>query len=249
VIPPAAAAMKRILCASALLGMFLPGSGLAVEVEGTALPFQRVVVSSPIEEVVDLMNVREGESVKAGHLLARLSNRRERLQVERLDALLQKARFDFESVQRLFERQIESREALLEKEAELKRLEAERGIALFEAEQREIKSPIDGVVVRCFKESGESVGRVEPIVEVIDASRLLLLFHLDSRFQGRVAPGEAIPVAFPEAVGGAAEATVHFIDPEVDAKSGLFRVRLLLPNPEGRLKPGLRVTARFPDGA
>jgi len=229
-----------VLCAGAST---LPATG----VEGTAMPFQRVVVSSPIEELVDVMNVTEGQEVAAGHLLARLSNQRERLQVERLDAMLQKARFDFDAVKRLFERNIESREAMMEKEADLKRLEAERAIALFEAEQREIRSPIDGVVVRCFKEPGESVGRVEPIVEVMDTRRLLLLFHLDSRLHDLLSIGDTIPVSFPEMRGDStAEATVHFIDPEVDAKSGLFRVRLLLPNPEGKLKPGLRVLAIFP---
>jgi hypothetical protein len=33
----------------------------------------------------------------------------------------------------------------------------------------------------------------------------------------------------------------------VDAKSGLFRLRLVLENPDLALKPGLRVLARLPD--
>ena len=41
------------------------------------------------------------------------------------------------------------------------------------------------------------------------------------------------------------EAAVSFIDPRIDAASGLFRVKLLLDNPNHDIKAGMRGEADF----
>jgi membrane fusion protein, multidrug efflux system len=33
---------------------------------------------------------------------------------------------------------------------------------------------------------------------------------------------------------------IHFIDPQVDARSGLFRVRVLVDNQDGAARPGMK---------
>ncbi len=220
----------------------------AVEVEGSAQPFQRVTVSSPIEEIVIKVEVAEGDMVEQGQLLALLANDREKLQVERLAAMVEKAEYDYRASEKLHEQKIETAEKLFERKVELARLQAEKKMAEYEASQREVRSPIKGVVTQRHKDPGESVARVEPIVEIVDNSRLLLQFYLDTAFLARVKKGDRIEVVFPELKGEKAhDARVDFLDPEVDAKSGLFRLRLLLENPDLTLKPGLRVIARLPD--
>ena len=220
----------------------------AAEVEGSAHPYQRVTVSSPIEEIVTRVEVAEGDQVEKGQLLALLANERERLQVERLAAMVEKARYDYETSEKLHTQKIETEEKLFERKAELARLRAELKIAEYEAAQREIRSPIDGVVTQRHKDPGESVARVEPIVEIVDSSKLLLRFYLDTGFLTLLKRGSEVEVVFPEIAGGKVySAKVDFLDPEVDAKSGLFRLRLILENPDLTLKPGLRVLARLPD--
>ena len=41
-------------------------------------------------------------------------------------------------------------------------------------------------------------------------------------------------------------AVVSFVDPRIDAASGLFRVKLLLDNPDHEIKAGMRGFAEFP---
>ena len=64
----------------------------------------------------------------------------------------------------------------MEKELELKRLQVEREIAQFSVDQRSIKAPIAGTVVYRLKDPGEAIGRVEPLFEIIDASKMKLVF-------------------------------------------------------------------------
>ena len=61
--------------------------------------------------------------------------------------------------------------------------------------------------------------------------------------------GTPATVRFPNLPGEALEATVDFVYPTLDGMSRTGRVRLALPNPDGRLKPEmyaeLRLVARF----
>jgi RND family efflux transporter MFP subunit len=247
---PARFPRSRVAVLAALLLAAGPASPrlVAVEVEGSAHPFQRVTVSSPIEEIVTSVEVAEGDRVEKGKLLALLANERERLQVERLAAMVEKARYDYEASEKLHAQKIETAEKLFERKVELARLLAEKKIAEYEAAQREIRSPIDGVITQRHKDPGESVARVEPIVEIVDSSKLLLQFYLDTGFLTLLRQDAVVEVLFPEVAGDKVySAKVDFLDPEVDAKSGLFRLRLVLANPDFALKPGLRVIARLPD--
>jgi RND family efflux transporter MFP subunit len=161
--------------------------------------------------------------------------------------MISKAQFDFSAAQRLFEQKVASRDDAFAKEVELKRLQSELGIAKEELAEREVLAPLTGVVVRKFKEAGESISENDPILEVMQTDQLLLLFYLEAPQLSSIQMGQEFAVRFPEMPGmKEATAKLNFIDPEVDSRSGLFRVRLLLDNKAGLIRPGLRVQAAFP---
>lgn len=216
-------------------------------VEGSSQPFDRITISAPFEDIVDVVNVSEGDRVAKGEVLGELRLTRARLEVARLDGMVRKAEFDYEATQELFRQRIESQELLNERKAELERLRIEREIAQNELEQRIIRAPIDGVVVFRLKDPGETIGRVEPLFELIDASRLKLTFFLPSSYLRVLEPGMTAPVQFPEVTGERTyEAELVFIDPQVDARSGLFRARFVFANTEAKIPPGVRVRCRLP---
>ena len=72
-------------------------------------------------------------------------------------------------------------------------------------------------------------------------------FYLDPALIEKLSVGDKIPVHFPASRGGAKqyEAAVAFIDARIDAASGLFRVKLLLDNPNHDIKAGMRAEGDF----
>jgi membrane fusion protein, multidrug efflux system len=232
------------------LNVCMPGPAVADEsgmTEGVVKPFRSITVGASVREIVRQFHVEEGDRIKAGQPLVSLRSDKQKLAVERFEQMITKAQFDFDAAQRLFEQKVASRDDAFAKEVELKRLQAELGIARAELAEREILAPLTGVVVRKFKESGESISENDPILQVMETDRLLVLFHLDATLLPSISIGQSVPVRFPEmARGSGGTGKVVFIDPEVDSRSGLFRVRLLLENKEGLFRPGLRAQAGFP---
>lgn len=219
-------------------------------VEGTTHAMERITISSPVEEIVEEVLVKEGQIVEKGAVLAQLLSSRQALEAKKLDQLVAKAQFSYDATLSLFNKKIESKETLLEKKAELDSLKIEREIAQVQVDERQIVAPIGGTVVYRLKDPGESIGRVEPIFEMIDVSRLKLMFFLSSEYLTVLKDGMESEVVFPEAPDRKGlVATLTFVDPQVDARSGLFRVRFQIDNAEAKIKPGIRVRLKLPQAA
>jgi membrane fusion protein, multidrug efflux system len=216
--------------------------------EGVAKPFRVVTMSASLREVITSINVEEGDRIQAGQVLVSLEAEKEKLAAERTVQLIAKAQFDYNAAKRLFEQNISSRDDMLSKEVDLKRLETELKIANAEVAEREMVAPLTGVVVHRYHEPGEAVNEAEPILQVMDADKLLLLFYLEAPMLSLLKMGDEIDVVFPEMTPEVErKAKIHFIDPEVDARSGMFRVRLLMDNTDQAVRPGMKVRGAFPE--
>lgn len=217
-----------------------------VEKEGVVQPFRTVTVSASIREIIREIHVKEGDRIEEGQVLVNLQSEKQQFAVERLEQMIRKAEFDYNAAKRLFEQKVASRDDAFAKEVDLKQLQAELQIAKADLAEREILAPLKGVVVRKFKESAESIAENDPILQVIQTDQLLLLFHLEATMLPSIRAGAEMAVRFPEMPSMPdSTAKVDFIDPEVDSRSGLFRVRLLFDNGAGLVRPGLRVEGDF----
>ncbi len=222
-------------------------SAAAVEYPGLVLPLKEVVVSAPVQARIERLAVKEGDRVKAGDTLAQLYSRIEELDTQRTKAALEKREFDYKGSKNLSADSIISQdEALKAKiELDLARLQHEQAAEVLA--QRTIKAPLDGIVVEKHQEAGETVAASQPLFRLVDISRLYVQFYVRAEDAGAIRLGETMEVRCP-----VADATrvfpgkVDFVDPRVDAASGLMRVKVLLDNADAALKPGLRATVAIP---
>ncbi len=112
--------------------------------------------------------------------------------------------------------------------------------------QHTVTSPIDGIVVERFRSQGEFASD-GPIVQLAQLDPLNVEVLLPASRFGLIKPGMQATV-MPEApLEGSYTAEVKIVDRVVDASSGMFGVRLELPNPDNKLPGGLRCTVSFAD--
>ncbi|MBI2513883.1 MAG: efflux RND transporter periplasmic adaptor subunit [Opitutae bacterium] len=239
------AALGRAIALVAFAATALAARAEALRFDGLVLPFKEVVVSSPVQSTIQSLNFKEGDTVKAGAVLARLYGRVEELDMLRAKAALEKREFDFKGSKNLYADKIISEdEALKNKiELELARLQAEQAAELFN--QRTILAPIDGLVVERMREIGESVTATQPMFRLVDIDRVYVQFYLHSEQLVRLHVDDTVKVRCTNGGADAGSADtfvgkIDFIDPRVDAASGLLRVKVLVANPKHVIKPGLR---------
>jgi RND family efflux transporter MFP subunit len=124
-------------------------------------------------------------------------------------------------------------------------LTAERSARALELKQ--IRSPIDGVVMERKLSAGEYIYEQTSIMTIAQIDPLNVEVVLPLERYGSVRVGETATVHPAPPVGGAYTASADVVDPVIDAASDTFGVRLILPNPGHTIPAGVRCTVEWND--
>jgi membrane fusion protein (multidrug efflux system) len=221
----------------------------AVEADAVLLPSRSVKLSLPMEATLRELRVKEGDFVKKGDLLAVLYSPAEALDRDRAVKELELAHFQLKVSDKLRADAIVSEEQAREKriDHDVAALNAQRAEALLA--DKTVVAPFDGCVLRVFKEQGETVARVEKIVELVDFATLYAESYLESQWLGTIRRGSTAQVQIPQLGEGTRDAIVENVDPVADPASGLFRVRLVIDNSDYSIPSGVPAKARFTPGS
>lgn len=231
----------------ALLVALVPAAFAASALDGIVLPFREVVVSSPVQSSIEHIAVREGDTVKEGQLLAQLYSKQEQLELSRAKAIVEKRVFDHRSAKRLFDDKIVPEDKELEARIELELAQAQLAAATENLRIRSITAPLAGTIVEKLREAGESVTATQPLFRIIDISKVYVQFFIRSEELPRFKIGQELHAHFDDLNAGKPfSGKIDFIDPRVDASSGLMRVRVLIENRDELIKAGMRTTVTAP---
>ena len=202
-----------------------------------------------MEATLRELRVKEGDFVKKGDVLAVLYSPAEALDRDRAVKELELAQFQLKVSDKLRADAIVSEEQAREKRIghDVAALNAQRAEAFLA--DKTVVAPFDGCVLRVFKEQGETVARVEKIVEMVDFATLYAESYLESQWLGAIRRGSVAQVQIPQLGEGTRDAIVENVDPVADPASGLFRVRLVIDNSDYSIPSGVPAKARFTPGS
>jgi membrane fusion protein (multidrug efflux system) len=229
-------------CFFGLLSSNLP----AEEVQGVVQAVKQVSVSSPVlQEVIREVFVKEGDTVKEGQPLVQLQNSKEELAVQEAERLVENMEFQFKGMQSLFNDKMGSKEAALKARTELELAKIRLAAAKVNLEEKTIRAPLAGIVTKKHKEAGEAVDRVEKLMDVVNIDQVYVQFYVNPRYLTQLKEGQEITVRFDAPINSKFPGKIDFVAPNIDASSGLLRVKVLIENPEHVIKAGLKGTATF----
>ncbi|MDZ4288422.1 MAG: efflux RND transporter periplasmic adaptor subunit [Prosthecobacter sp.] len=228
------------------LAAITAGIAWADPVPGIILPLHDVDVGTAVAGIVSEVLVKEGDIVAQDQPLVRLDDAMEKLDVDRAGKVLEKAKFDHEAAEKLLADKIGTREAALTKRIEFDLAGIQLAAAEVRLKQRSLRAPLPGIVVKVSKEPGEAVLLNETVVQVVHIQEVYAQFYLEPLQLTTLKTGMNLKFRVPSLPAPREFAgAVDFIDPRMDAESGLYRVKLRLKNPGLRLKAGMRVEADF----
>jgi RND family efflux transporter MFP subunit len=129
-------------------------------------------------------------------------------------------------------------------EAAKKREQVELDLAIESYERRHLRSPINGVVSKILLRLGESVGPNEPLVHVVDVSKVRFMGTLSAHAGARLKVGQNVTIRLGTDML-TREARVVFVSPVTDAASGLIEVIAEFDNDDGSVRPGISGRLQF----
>jgi RND family efflux transporter MFP subunit len=108
-----------------------------------------------------------------------------------------------------------------------------------------VPAPIDGVITSRSANLGQVVGMGQELFVVTDLSTVWVVGDLYEQDFQRVRVGSKAAITTPAYPGLTLRGRVTYIDPRVDPQTRTAKVRVEVPNREGRLKLGMYVTLSF----
>lgn len=263
-----------IRLAASLFLLSLSAAAAAEEYDCLIEARQALDIRSPVEGVIESVPVQRGTPVKRGQTLAYLSSGPERAAVDlarsraanegelkSAEARVELTRKKFDRADELLKKNFVSANARDEAEADyrlaleqLRVARENRKLAELDVKraqevlaQRQIRSPVNGIVVEVMLRPGEltSSNQKDPIIKLAQVDPLNVELVLPVSAFGKIRTGQRAWVTPEAPVGGSYVAHVEVVDQVFDAASGTFGVRLTLPNPERKIPAGLKCRARF----
>lgn len=224
-----------------------------VQLIGTAQPKVTSLVASDIEGLVEEFSVSEGDFVKKGAVLARLKDSLLQINLKGAkankadtEAQLRRARTDLKrSTELLASETIADKQytddlaEVQSLEARVRRLEAEIESNLDSIAKKTIRAPFSGFVIKEHTQVGEWVEKGGPIVDMADLSSIEVVIDVPERYIPKLVLGANIKVQVdalnPENFTGKIAAII----PVGDSASRAFPVKVLVDNPNNRVKGGM----------
>ncbi|MCC5452716.1 efflux RND transporter periplasmic adaptor subunit [Rheinheimera sp. UJ51] len=106
-----------------------------------------------------------------------------------------------------------------------------------------ISAPVSGIITEKWVNQGAYVSTGQPLFTVMALDQLWLELEVFEQQLALLQPGLALRVSLPAFAGETFSASIELIEPLLNTSSRTARVRALLPNPGGRLQPGMLAQA------
>ncbi len=106
-----------------------------------------------------------------------------------------------------------------------------------------LHSPVTGTVIEKHLDEGAYVATGTPVYTIADLSRLWVRLDAYEQDLAWLRFGQKVSLQTEALPGETFEGTISFIDPVVHERHRTTKVRVNVPNPDGRLKPGMFVRA------
>jgi RND family efflux transporter MFP subunit len=200
--------------------------------------------------------VKVGDTVKKGDVVARIDPRDFNIQVKNVQAQLQQAQATAKKaladVKRLdgvraknpgFVAQVDYDAAIQNRDAGAANVSALRASVAAARDQLQyatLKAPFDGIVVDTYVENFEDVRSKQPIVRIVDGSRIEFVVNVPENLISFAPQVKDVRVEFDAFPGEPVKAQVKEIGTEASATTRTYPVTLIMDQPQGRkILPGM----------
>lgn len=206
---------------------------------GTLKAFQGVDLSTEVDGTVRELLFQSGEQVRAGQPLLQLDSAVERAILDTAVAVRSLARVEFERGKNLAAKQAISKSEFDRLNAEL--LKAEASVSQLQAslDKKRLHAPFSGTIGIRQVDVGDFVSTSTVIATLQDLSQLFIDFYLPEQAAPKLAVGQQVEVSVAAYPGEQFMAKIVALNPKVEDSTRNLQVRAQLPNPQGKLLPGM----------
>jgi membrane fusion protein (multidrug efflux system) len=208
-----------------------------------------VTVSADLPGTVARINFDSGKAVQQGDVLVELDTRQERAQLASLEAQQELAQANFGRMRELVNAGVISRQEFDQATSQQKATEANVAEIKATIARKTIRAPFSGILGIRKVNLGQYLPAGSPIVSNQTLNPIYVNVGVPQQAVAQVHVGRKLQVTTEDVAGKVFTGTVTAIDAEVDPTTRNIQIQATLPNPDGKLRPGMFVNVQLAVGA
>lgn len=212
--------------------------------------FREVKVLAQVGGIVQRVRVRENQRVGTNELLIRIDTTEYALDLDERRAAHERALIDYQVT--LIQDEVLEDPELREMRASRARITtglAQAEVALKRSElnmlKTAVRAPFGGRIADLKVVEGQHVGAGTELLTVMDIDPIKVSISALETAVVNLEEGRAASMVFAALPDTMFSGTIETINPVVDLETTSARVTVLLPNPDGRIRPGMHAEARL----
>lgn len=225
---------------------------------GNILPNAQVTVFSLVPGEVEKIFVKEGDYVRKGEVLARIDYERISLALEQAKAAYELGKVSLDAAEKEYNRMkglyqkgsiseqqmdgIETR--YRQAKAQYDQLKAAYELAKVQANDAQIKAPINGIIAKKFLDEGEiivasSMMKNSPLVTIVDMDKVKISAYVIEKKLAQLRLGLPANIKVDAYPDRSFIGSITRISPIIEPTSRSFEIEITIDNPDRLLKPGM----------
>jgi membrane fusion protein (multidrug efflux system) len=224
-----------------------------IEATGQLLAAAEASVAAQVSGQITRVDFDEGAAVEKGHVILEIDPEQRQLEYQDQHARVAEARAQLAEAERergrvaslharsaVSQSHVDEADTALEMaRSRLEAADARLGLSRRALSDSSVKAPFAGIIARRYVSRGEFVRTGQQLFDLVALEDIEVEFHLAEVDSSRVAIGAPVSVRvapFPDRVF---KARVSVISPTIDSRTRTLRVKGVLENRDGQLRPGL----------
>jgi membrane fusion protein (multidrug efflux system) len=211
---------------------------------GSLVATQGVDVTTEVAGQVRSIAFESGQAVEQGSLLLQLDDSVDQADLRGLQAERRLAEIRYKRFVRLVKDNSASQADLDEAQANLQNLEAQVAAEQATIDKKRIRAPFAGLLGIRQVDLGEYLAPGSRIVPLQALDPIYVDYALPERHIASLRPGQPVLIGIQAYGDETFQGSITALNPGIDPRTRNLRVRATLPNPDGRLRPGMFADVR-----
>jgi membrane fusion protein (multidrug efflux system) len=217
-----------------------------IEVQGKVDGDENVSISPEVPGSVMKVNVRAGDIVKKGSVLATMENAVFMKNLEELQSQRDFANTIYLKQKALWDQKIGTEVQYLSAKNNLDAMDRKLSTVRQQVAQTIIKSPINGVVDAVNIKIGQTVAPGMPVFRVVNFSKLKVKAEVAEAFISKIKPGDMVEINFPD-LNKFITTKIDYSGQSIDPLNRTFNVEVFLSEEEKDLHPNTIAVLKIAD--
>lgn len=212
---------------------------------GSVIAVRGVLVTADLPGIVEKINFDSGNAVKQGDVLVQLDTRQERAQLADAEAQRELTRLNYARWQQLMKEGVVSRMDYDRANADQRQAEAKVAEIRATIERKTIRAPFSGILGIRQVNLGQYLAAGSPIVPLQSLNPIYVNFSVPQDAVPHLRTGQKVRATTSGDEGTAFAGVLTAIDSVIDQATRNVQAQATLPNPGGKLRPGMFVETQL----